>query len=87
MLPVRSESGTYGRCAARRPIRLRTINGGEAHDPHSVGQQVEHAKLRPEQPGAGAHGRVRATEHLGGDPRQLEKLNWVMVTVAHTVTC
>jgi hypothetical protein len=55
--------------------RLRAIDGGDAPDPYGVGQQVEHAELRPEQLGADARRRVCAAEHVRRDPRQLEELD------------
>ena len=72
-------------CRSITNSRLRTIDGGEAPNPRGVGQQVEHGKLRPEQPGAGAYGRVRAAEHAGRDRVNRKNSIAVIATADHTV--
>jgi hypothetical protein len=51
------------------------INAGNPPNPYGMGQQVEYAKLRPEQSATWVYAQVRAAKHVGRYSRQLEELN------------
>jgi len=74
--PPRSQV-LVGRCTgATSHLGFRAIDGGDAADPHGVGQQVEHAELSP--PASRAHTRAAGyplRKDPGSDPGQLEEFD------------